>query len=258
MKSKFILTLVFFLILLNVNLIASESKVLFIKTDWSFKGIFGKFDRGELRRGYQVYSEVCSGCHSISQLSYRNLSEKGGPEFSIKVVEDIAASFEIKDGPNSEGDMFTRPGRLPDKFPNPYPNIEAAKAANGGAYPPDMSVLAKARKGGAAYIFSLLQGYNEPPEGYQLDEGVYYNKYMDGNQIKMPNVLFDDLVEYVDGTKATKEQMSKDISSFLTWVSEPSLESRHKLGFKVILFLIILAVLVYFSMNRLWSRIESK
>ena len=236
MKSKFILTLVFFLILLNVNLIASESKVLFLKTDWSFKGIFGKFDRGELRRGYQVYSEVCSGCHSISQLSYRNLSEKGGPEFQIKVVEDIAASFEIKDGPNSEGDMFTRPGRLPDKFPNPYPNIEAAKAANGGAYPPDMSVLAKARKGGAAYIFSLLQGYDEPPEGYQLDEGVYYNKYMDGNQIKMPNVLFDDLVEYADGTKATKEQMSKDISSFLTWVSEPSLETRHKLGFKVILF----------------------
>ena len=258
MKSKFILTLVFFLILLNVNLIASESKVLFLKTDWSFKGIFGKFDRGELRRGYQVYSEVCAGCHSISQLSYRNLSEKGGPEFSIKVVEDIAASFEIKDGPNSEGDMFTRPGRLPDKFPNPYPNIEAAKAANGGAYPPDMSVLVKARKGGAAYIFSLLQGYDEPPEGYQLDEGVYYNKYMDGNQIKMPNVLFDDLVEYADGTKATKEQMSKDISSFLTWVSEPSLETRHKLGFKVILFLIILAVLVYFSMNRLWSRIESK
>ena len=258
MKSKFILTLVFFLILLNVNLIASESKVLFLKTDWSFKGIFGKFDRGELRRGYQVYSEVCAGCHSISQLSYRNLSEKGGPEFSIKVVEDIAASFEIKDGPNSEGDMFTRPGRLPDKFPNPYPNIEAAKAANGGAYPPDMSVLAKARKGGAAYIFSLLQGYDEPPEGYQLDEGVYYNKYMDGNQIKMPNVLFDDLVEYADGTKATKEQMSKDISSFLTWVSEPSLETRHKLGFKVILFLIILAVLAYFSMNRLWSRIESK
>ena len=121
-----------------------------------------------------------------------------------------------------------------------------------------MSVLAKARKGGAAYIFSLLQGYDEPPEGYQLDEGVYYNKYMDGNQIKMPNVLFDDLVEYADGTKATKKQMSKDISSFLTWVSEPSLETRHKLGFKVILFLIILAVLVYFSMNRLWSRIESK
>ena len=258
MKSKFILTLVFFLILLNVNLIASESKVLFLKTDWSFKGIFGKFDRGELRRGYQVYSEVCAGCHSISQLSYRNLSEKGGPEFSIKVVEDIAASFEIKDGPNSEGDMFTRPGRLPDKFPNPYPNIEAAKAANGGAYPPDMSVLVKARKGGAAYIFSLLQGYDEPPEGYQLDEGVYYNKYMDGNQIKMPNVLFDDLVEYADGTKATKEQMSKDISSFLTWASEPSLESRHKLGFKVILYLIVLGVLVYFSMNRLWSRIESK
>ena len=261
MKNKiniFVLISIFFLTFNIFNLEAAESNVSLLKTDWSFKGIFGKFDRGELRRGYQVYSEVCAGCHSISQLSYRNLSEKGGPEFSIKVVEDIAASFEIKDGPNSEGDMFTRPGRLPDKFPNPYPNIEAAKAANGGAYPPDMSVLVKARKGGAAYIFSLLQGYDEPPEGYQLDEGVYYNKYMDGNQIKMPNVLFDDLVEYADGTKATKEQMSKDISSFLTWVSEPSLEIRHKLGFKVILFLIILAVLVYFSMNRLWSRIESK
>ena len=258
-KFKFIISLlIFFLISLNINLHSAESETHLIKTEWSFKGIFGTFDRGELRRGYQVYSEVCSSCHSTSELRYRNLSEKGGPEFSVDIAKKIAASFEIIDGPNNDGEMFTRPGRLSDKFVKPYPNIQAATAANDGAYPPDMSVLAKARKGGAAYIYSLLQGYEEPPEGFQLDDGVYYNKFMDGNQIKMPNMLSDDLVEYSDGTKATVEQMSKDVSSFLTWVAEPSLEVRHKIGFRVILYLVILAGLVYLSINRLWSRIESK
>ncbi len=255
---NFFLVAVSFIFFSALNLQASEKEISLLKTNWSFKGIFGKFDRGELRRGYQVYNEVCSSCHSISELSYRNLSEKGGPEFSVEVTKNIAASFEVIDGPNSDGDMFTRPGRLSDKFVKPYENIEASKAANGGAYPPDMSVLAKARKGGAAYIYSLLQGYVDAPEGYDLDDGVYYNKYMPGNQIKMSNVLSDDLVEYNDGTKATVEQMSKDVSSFLTWAAEPSLEARHKMGFRVILYLIILATLVYFSMNRLWSRIESK
>ena len=258
-KFKFIISLlIFFLISLNINLHSAESETHLIKTEWSFKGIFGTFDRGELRRGYQVYSEVCSSCHSISELRYRNLSEKGGPEFSADIAKKIAASFEIIDGPNNDGEMFTRPGRLSDKFVKPYPNIQAATAANDGAYPPDMSVLAKARKGGAAYIYSLLQGYEEPPEGFQLDDGVYYNKFMDGNQIKMPNMLSDDLVEYSDGTKATIKQMSKDVSSFLTWAAEPSLEARHKMGFRVILYLVILAGLVYLSINRLWSRIESK
>ena len=258
-KFKFIISLlIFFLISLNINLHSTESGTHLIKTEWSFKGIFGTFDRGELRRGYQVYSEVCSSCHSISELRYRNLSEKGGPEFSADIAKKIAASFEIIDGPNSDGEMFTRPGRLSDKFVKPYPNIQAATAANDGAYPPDMSVLVKARKGGAAYIYSLLQGYEEPPENFQLDDNVYYNKFMDGNQIKMPNILSDDLVEYSDGTKATVEQMSKDVSSFLTWVAEPSLEARHKIGFRVILYLVVLAGLVYLSMNRLWSRIESK
>jgi len=258
MINKLKIFFVILIFLFSSGLKASEKKTPFIDTNWNFKGIFGKFDRGELRRGYQVYSEVCSGCHSISQLSYRNLYEKGGPEFSIENVKQIAASFDVLDGPNSDGEMFTRPGRLPDKFVDPYPNIESAIAANGGAYPPDMSVLAKARKDGPAYIYSLLQGYVEPPKGYELDEGVYYNKYMDGNQIKMPNVLFDDLVEYEDGTKATTEQMAKDVSNFLMWAAEPNLEERHKLGFRVILYLVILALLVYFSMNRLWSRIESK
>ena len=246
------------LFLIGTSLKASETKISLIETNWSFKGVFGKFDRGELRRGYQVYTEVCSGCHSMSALSYRNLSEEGGPEFSIEIVKNIAASFDVIDGPNSEGEMFTRPGRPSDKFVDPYPNIQASMASNGGAYPPDMSVLAKARNGGGAYIYSLLQGYQEAPEGFSLDDGVYYNKYMEGNQIKMPNVLSEDLVEYADGTKATTEQMAKDVSSFLVWAAEPSLEARHKIGFRVILYLIILAGLVYLSMNRLWSGIESK
>ena len=230
----------------------------YLKTDWSFKGIFGKFDRGALQRGYQVYTEVCSSCHSMKYLSYRNLAEKGGPEFTLEQAKAIAASFEITDGPNSDGEMFTRPGKLSDKFVMPYDNIKAAQAANGGAYPPDMSVLVKARGGGVDYIYSLLQGYEEPPAGITLDDGVYYNKYMYGNKIKMANQLSDGLVEYSDGTVATVQQMSKDVTTFLMWSAEPHLESRHKMGFKAIVYLIILTILVYFSMKKIWSRIETK
>ena len=154
--------------------------------------------------------------------------------------------------------MFTRPGKLSDKFVMPYENVKAAQAANGGAYPPDMSVLVKARGGGANYIYSLLQGYEDPPAGMILDDGVYYNKYMYGNKIKMANQLSDGLVEYSDGTKATVEQMSKDVTTFLMWTAEPHLEARHQMGFKVIVYLIILTVLVYFSMKRIWSRIETE
>ena len=236
----------------------SAEKVEYLKTDWSFKGPFGKFDRGALQRGYQVYTEVCASCHSMKYLSYRNLAEKGGPEFSQAQAKAIAASFEVKDGPNADGEMFTRPGKLSDKFVMPYDNVKAAQAANGGAYPPDMSVLVKARGGGVDYIYSLLQGYEDPPLGITLDDGVYYNKYMYGNKIKMPNQLSDGLVEYADGTKATVEQMSKDVTTFLMWSAEPHLESRHKMGFKAIVYLIILTVLVYFSMKRIWSRIETE
>jgi len=250
--------LVVFISLFSFSTSSEEVKSEFIKTKWSFEGIFGTFDRASLQRGYQVYQEVCSGCHSVQHLSYRNLSEKGGPEFSTEEAKAIAAQFEVEDGPNSDGEMFMRPGRLSDKFVKPYPNVEASTAANGGAYPPDMSVLAKARAGGADYIYSLLLGYEEAPTGFELDDGVYYNKYMPGNNIKMPNVLSDGLLDYEDGTEATVQQMAKDVSTFLTWVSEPSLEARHKIGFKVILYLIILALLVYLSMKKLWLRVESE
>ena len=257
-KSNIKILFIYLIIIISCNNSVAEEKVSLLKNKWSFEGIFGTFDRASLRRGYQVYNEVCSTCHSINLLSYRNLSEKGGPEFSLESTKNIAANFEVIDGPNSEGEMFTRPGRLSDKFVKPYPNIQAAKSANGGAYPPDMAVLVKARGGGANYIYSILLGYEDPPEGFNLDEGVYYNKYMSGNNIKMPNVLSDGLLDYEDGTGATVQQMAKDVSTFLTWVSEPSLEARHKIGFKVILYLIILALLVYLSMKKLWSRIESE
>ena len=239
------------------NSFAAE-KVEFLKTDWSFKGLFGKFDRAALQRGYQVYTEVCSSCHSMKYLSYRNLAEKGGPEFTEDQAKAIAASFEVKDGPNEDGDMFTRPGKLSDKFVMPYENVKAAQAANGGAYPPDMSVLVKARGGGVDYIYSLLQGYQEPPAGITLDDGVYYNKYMYGNKIKMANQLSDGLVEYSDGTEATVDQMAKDVTTFLAWAAEPELEVRHKLGIKVIIYLLLLTILVYLSMKKIWSRIDSE
>ena len=154
--------------------------------------------------------------------------------------------------------MFTRPGKLSDKFLMPYENDKAAQAANGGAYPPDMSVLAKARSGGADYIYSLLLGYEEAPSGMSLDDGVYYNKYMYGNQIKMSSPLSEDLIEYGDGTEASIEQMSKDVTTFLMWAAEPHLETRHQMGFKAIVYLIILTVLVYFSMKKIWSRVETE
>ncbi len=236
----------------------AAEKVEYLQTDWSFKGPFGKFDRASLQRGYQVYKEVCSSCHSMKYLSYRNLVQKGGPEFSEAQAKAIAASFEVKDGPNADGEMFTRPGRLSDKFVMPYDNEKAAQAANGGAYPPDMTVLVKARGGGVDYIYSLLQGYEDPPAGVTLDDGVYYNKYMYGNKIKMSNQLYDGLVEYSDGTNASVEQMSKDVTTFLMWTAEPHLEARHKMGFKVVIYLIILTILVYFSMKKIWSRIETE
>ena len=250
-------SLIILLVGFSNNSYAAE-KVEYLKTDWSFKGLFGKFDRGALQRGYQVYTEVCSSCHSMKYVSYRNLTEKGGPEFSEAQAKAIAASFEVTDGPNADGEMFTRPGKLSDKFVMPYENVKAAQAANGGAYPPDMSVLIKARGGGANYIYSLLQGYEDAPIGITLDDGVYYNKYMYGNKIKMANQLSDGLIEYGDGTEATIEQMSKDVTTFLMWTAEPHLEARHQMGFKAILYLTILTILVYFSMKRIWSRVETE
>ena len=252
------LILILILIFAFINPLKSAEQGELLKVNWSFKGLTGKFDRASLQRGFQVYKEVCSSCHSMQYLSYRNLGESGGPEFSEAEVKAIAASIEIADGPDSQGEMFTRPGRPSDKFKSPYPNVNASTAANGGAYPPDMSVLVKARPGGSNYIYSVLMGYEEPPAGMVLDDGVYYNKYMIGNKIKMSAPLSEDIVEYSDGTNATVDQMAKDVTTFLSWTAEPELEERHKTGVKVIIYLILLTILVYLSMKKIWSRIDSE
>jgi ubiquinol-cytochrome c reductase cytochrome c1 subunit len=253
------ITFAFFLLIISItpSFSAGSSDEL-LKVDWSFKGLTGKFERASLQRGFQVYKEVCSSCHSMQYLSYRNLGESGGPEFSEQEVKAIAASIEIDDGPDSQGEMFTRPGRPADKFKSPYPNVNASIAANGGAYPPDMSVLVKARPGGSNYIYSVLMGYEDPPPGMDLDDGVYYNKYMIGNKIKMSAPLSDDIVEYTDGTQATVDQMAKDVTTFLTWAAEPELEERHQTGVKVIIYLILLTTLVYLSMKKIWSRVDTE
>jgi len=258
--NKYIIKIFIFIFLsiTPLSVFSEEKNINFIETKWSFDGLFGTFDRASLQRGYQVYQEVCSGCHSVQHLSYRNLSEKGGPEFSVDEAKAIAFQFEVEDGPNSDGEMFMRPARLSDKFVKPYPNVEASTSANGGAYPPDMSVLAKARAGGADYIYSLLLGYEDVPSGFELDDGVYYNKYMPGNKIKMSEPISDGIVEYTDGTESSKEQIAKDVTTFLVWASEPHLESQHRMGFKTIIYLIILITLVYMSKQKVWSRFSSK
>ena len=219
--------------------------------DWSFDGIFGTYDRGELRRGLQVYNEVCASCHSLRLVAYRNLRDVG---FGVDEVKAIVANFEVTDGPNDDGDMFTRPARPADRFASPFENDQAARAANNGALPPDLSVITKARKGGADYIYALLSGYlEEPPAGFTLSDGMYYNKYFPGHQIAMSPPLGDEAVEYADGTKATTAQMSKDVSTFLVWAAEPEMEERKRLGIKVMLFLIVLTAMLYALKRKIWS-----
>ena len=221
--------------------------------DWSFNGLFGTYDRNALRRGYQVYVEVCAACHSMNQIAFRNLSQPGGPEFSEAEVKAQAKQYIVEDGPDDYGDMFERDALPKDKFPSPYPNENAARAANGGAYPPDLSLITKARGGGPDYVHALLSGYEDAPEGVELRAGLYYNPYMAGGKIAMVPPLMDELVEYSDGTEATVEQMSLDVTHFLNWAAEPELEQRKRTGFMVLIYLTIFAGLVYFSMRKIWA-----
>lgn len=228
------------------------------KQEWSYEGIFGTYDRGALQRGYQIYKEVCAGCHSLGLVSYRNLSQSGGPEFSPEQVKVLAAEADVQDGPNDEGEMFDRPGRASDKFVSPYPNDEAARAANGGALPPDLSLIVKARKDGANYLYSLMVGYEEEMlADFKLREGMNYNPFYPGHQIGMPAPLADETVEYSDGTKPSLKNHATDVVTFLAWASEPHMEARKTMGFKVLLYLIILAGLLYAANKKLWSRIKT-
>ena len=219
--------------------------------DWSFQGLFGTFDRGAQQRGLQVYKEICAACHSLRLVAYRNLEGIGLKEDQIKA---IAAEFEVTDGPNDEGEMYTRPARPADRFASPFPNDNAARAANNGALPPDLSLMTKARKGGADYLYGLLTGYKEePPEGVEVMEGLNYNLYFPNNQIAMAPPLADDAVEYSDGTKATVHQLAEDVITFLAWAAEPELEERKRMGVKVILFLIVLTGMFYALKRQVWK-----
>jgi ubiquinol-cytochrome c reductase cytochrome b/c1 subunit len=243
------------------------------KLSWSFAGPFGKYDPAQLQRGFKIYKEVCQACHSIQMLSFRNLADPGGLGYSPAQAAAVASEYKIKDL-DDQGNPVERDGRVADYFPAPFANELAAKAANGGTAPPDMSTLAKARtyergfpwfvldmitqyqEQGPDYIAALLKGYGEPPQGFQLPPGGHYNKYFPGHAIAMPPPLQDGQVTFDDGSPATLDQYSKDVSAFLMWVAEPHLVARKRAGMQVMIFLIVLAGLLYFTKKKVWKAVE--
>jgi ubiquinol-cytochrome c reductase cytochrome b/c1 subunit len=243
------------------------------KLKWSFAGPFGKFDRGQLQRGFKVYRDVCSVCHGLSMLAFRNLADPGGPGYTTAQAAAVAAEYKITDGPNDQGEMFERPGRLADHFPSPFKNEQEARARY-NAVPPDMSVLAKARtyergfpgfvfdmftqyqENGVDYIAALLNGYENPPAGTSVPPGTFYNKYFPGHTLAMPPPLSNGQVTYTDGSPQTVEQYSRDITAFLMWAAEPHLEDRKRAGFQVMVFLIVLAGLLYFTKKKVWHAVD--
>ena len=242
----------------NIDSSLDESKVTSAlhpkKMKWEFDGIFGRFDQASIQRGYQVYKEVCSACHSLKLMSYRNLQDIG---FSEAEVKQIAAEYLVNDGPNDDGDMFERPALPADKFVGPYANEQAARSANGGAYPPDLSLIIKARHDGANYVYSLLTGYKDAPDGFELAEGKNYNPYFEGRQISMPSPINDDgQVEYKDGTVASKEQMIIDVVNFLQYAAEPETQHRKKMGVRTMIFLSILFILMLLAKKAIWKNVK--
>lgn len=219
--------------------------------DWPHAGVFGKFDKAAAQRGFQIYREVCSACHALHYVAFRDLEDLG---FSEDEVSALAAEYEVEDGPDDNGEMFLRPGKASDRLPSPHANENAARAANGGAYPPDLSLITKARADGTNYVYSLLQGYSDEPP-VEVAEGMNYNAYFPGHQIAMPKPLADGQVEYTDGSPTTVAQYATDVSAFLMWAAEPHLEARKQLGLRVLIYLAITAFLLWLTKRMLWSRI---
>lgn len=232
---------------------AAEGHIELPKQNWTFNGPFGTFDQKQLQRGWQVYSQVCSACHAMRLLYYRNLMDIGLSESQVK---EIAAGVEVTDGPNDEGEMFTRPGRPSDHLRSPFPNDNAARAANGGALPPDLSLITKAREGGANYVYGVLTGFTDPPAGVTVPQGMHYNKVFPGHMIAMNPPLSEGLVDYGGEPKATVDQMAQDVTSFLAWASEPEMEARKRLGIKVMLFLIIFTGMLYAVKRKVWANVH--
>ena len=250
MINKILITIIFFI---TTNSIKSAEKIELINQNWPFHGFFGRFDQSSLQRGFKVYREVCAGCHGIKHVSYRDLNSIGLTKDEIK---SLAAEYEIKDGPNDEGEMYMRFAKPSDKFVGPYSNDKEARLANNGAYPPDLSLIVKARAGGADYLYSLLNGYVDEPEEFELNDGMYYNLIYPGKQIAMPQPIYDDMVEYDDGTIASQDQIIRDVTSFLAWTAEPELEERKSMGVKVIFFLILITLMLYAVKRKVWKDIE--
>jgi cytochrome c1 len=247
---------------------AAEESLVPPRLSWSFSGPFGHFDRAQLQRGFKVYKEVCAVCHGLKMVAFRNLEDLGYSEAQVKA---IAAEYKIQDGPNDQGEMFERAGRAADYFPTPWPNENAARARYNGV-PPDMSVLAKARtyergfpwflfdmvtqfqEHGVDYIHALMVGYEEKaPAGFTLPAGTFYNKYFPGHAIAMPPPLTDKRIDYTDGSPATVDQFSKDVTAFMMWAAEPHMEARKRIGFQVMIFLIVFAGLLYFAKKKVWA-----
>lgn len=242
------------LILLSTNAFAAGGGDIQLKEiKWPFDGAFGTVDRQAAQRGFQVYKDVCASCHALEYVSYRNLEAIG---FSEDEVKAIAAEATIIDGPNDDGEMFEREGRPSDRFKKPFANEKAARAANGGAYPPNLSLIVKSRPDGANYLYSLLTGYEEAPSDMQMNEGMNYNKYFSGHQIAMAPPLMEGLIEYMDGTNATTEQMARDVTVFLQWAAEPEMEQRKRMGIKVFAYLIIFTVLFYMAKKIIWRDVK--
>lgn len=243
-----------------------------VEQSWSFAGPFGTYDQGQLQRGLKVYREACAACHGLERIAFRNLQALG---YSEDQVRALAAEYEVTDGPDSFGEMFTRPAIPSDNFPAPFANPEAAAAANNGAAPPDLSLIAKARavtrgfptfvfdiftqyaEGGPDYIYGLLTGYEDAPEGFEVQPGTYYNThFLSGAALSMPQPLTDEQVTYEDGTPETLDQYARDVTAFLMWAAEPHMEARKQMGFNVMVFLLLFAGLVYLTKRKVWSDVE--
>ena len=230
------------------------------RESWSFQGFFGKFDHAQVRRGFEVYRQVCSACHSMNLMYYRNLAQIG---FTDDQVKQSAASVQVPDGPPDAGDKFDRPGKPSDHFKAPFANEQAARSANNGALPPDMSLLARSRAGkgffnyeGADYIHAILTGYVPAPAGFKLQNGMNYNKYFRGHQIAMPQPLTDGAVTFADGSPNDLDHEARDVATFLTWVGEPNMEARKLTGLKAMLFLVVFTLLFYGAKRKIWAKIH--
>lgn len=243
------------------------------RQEWSWTGLLGRFDKDSVKRGYKIYREVCSSCHSMNRMYFRNISSIG---FTNEEVDKIAKSYDVVDGPNDEGYRYYREGKVSDKFVNPYENENLARAANGGAYPPDLSLIVKSRavgkyniavnlydwmlgygtSSGADYVYSLLTGFQDKPDHFDLPEGKYYNKFFPGNAISMAPPLNNEIVEYEDGTPASISQHARDITTFLAWASEPELDTRKNMGVFVVLYLIFFSILLFFYKKKIWKDVK--